>query len=51
MAKSSVRPSSMGHLTVPRTDMGEKSLGRLNVVSLHGYGVLTEAQRWQVILR
>ncbi len=26
------------------------SLGRLNVVSLHGYGVRTEAQRWQVIL-
>lgn len=27
------------------------SLGRLNVVSLHGYGVRTEAQRWLVILR
>ena len=26
------------------------SLGRLNVVSFQGYGVHTEAQRWQVIL-
>jgi hypothetical protein len=26
------------------------SLGRLNVVSFGGYGVRTEAQRWQVIL-
>ena len=25
-------------------------LGRLNVVSFEGYGVRTEAQRWQVIL-
>ncbi len=43
--------SQTSNATVARTDIGERSLGRLNVVSLHGYVVRTGAQRWLVILR
>jgi hypothetical protein len=36
--------------TMAEIGIGKVSLGRLNVVSFRGYGVRTEAQRWQVIL-
>ena len=45
------RRCQTSNATVLKLVLVKGSLGRLNVVSLHGYGVRTEAQRWLVILR